>query len=110
MIDFLQAEPFPPTDIEAVAITNIGLMYAHIFILIFLLLLMLFLYLKSSKELKEGLPILVIYLFSLLIGIKSFEHPHTPFSPLLESFFLIFQTVIFLLTAFNVYDNKMKSR
>ncbi len=98
--------PFPPTIIEAEAITNIGLMFAHLFILVFFLLLMLYLFMK----IVNFLPILVVYMFSLLVGIDSFTHLHTPFSPLFEIFFLMFQTTIFLLTAFNVYDNKIKKR
>ena len=98
--------PFPPTIIEAEAITNIGLMFAHLFILVFFLVLMLFLFMK----IVNFLPILVVYMFSLLVGLDSFTHLHTPFSPLFEIFFLMFQTILFLLTAFNVYDNKIRKR
>ena len=98
--------PFPPTVIEAEAITNIGLMFAHLFILVFFLVLILYLFMK----IVNFLPILVVYMFSLLVGLDSFTHLHTPFSPLFEIFFLMFQTTIFLLTAFNVYDNKIKKR
>ena len=98
--------PFPPTIIEAEAITNIGLMFAHLFVLVFFMLLMLYLFMK----IVNFLPILVVYTFSLLIGVESFTHLHTPFSPLFELFFLMFQTTIFLLTAFNVYDNKIRKR
>ncbi len=98
--------PFPPTIIEAEAITNIGLMFAHLFVLVFFMLLMLYLFMK----IVNFLPILVVYTFSLLVGIDSLTHLHTPFSPLFELFFLMFQTTIFLLTAFNVYDNKIRKR
>jgi len=104
-MNLLQADPFPPTDIEAIAITNIGLMFAHIFVLLFLLLLMLYLFFKMPKDLKECLPILVVYMFSLLIGMESFGHLHTPFSPNFEFFFLVFQTSLFLLSSFTVYSN-----
>lgn len=50
---------------------------------------------------------LVVYSFSLVIGMNSLEHSHVPFSPMFEVFFMIFQTSIFLLISFNVYDNKI---
>ena len=98
--------PFPPTIIEAEAITNIGYMFAHLFVLVFFMLLMLYLFMK----IVNFLPIIVVYAFSLLIGLHSFEHLHTTFSPLLELFFFMFQTTLFLLASFNVYDNKIKKR
>ena len=98
--------PFPPTIIEAEAITNIGFMFGHLFVLVFFMLLMLYLFMKIINF----LPILVVYTFSLLIGMESFTHLHTTFSPLLEFFFLMFQTTLFLLASFNVYDNKIKKR
>ncbi len=98
--------PFPPTEIEAEAITNIGFMFGHLFVLVFFMLLMLYLFMK----IVNFLPILVVYTFSLLIGMESFTHLHTTFSPLLELFFLMFQTTLFLLASFNIYDNKIRKR
>lgn len=96
--------PFEPTEIEAIAITNIGYMFGHLFVLVFFMLLMLYLFMK----IVNFLPILVVYTFSLLIGMESFTHLHTAFSPLLELFFLMFQTTLFLLTSFNVFENRKR--
>ncbi len=99
--------PFPPTESEAQAITNIGFMFADIFIFVFLIVLMLYLFNKISSY-RDSLPILIVYLFSLVIGIEGFTHIHTHFSPMLEIFFLMFQTSLFLLTSFRVYSNYNK--
>lgn len=96
--------PFPPTELEAEAITNIGFMFADVLIFIFLIVLMLYLFNKIGSY-KDSLPILIVYLFSLVIGMEGLTHIHTHFSPMLEIFFLMFQTSLFLLTSFRVYSN-----
>lgn len=105
MKSILQGNPFEPTDIEAIAITNVGLMFAHILILLVLIILMIY----SYRNLKDILPVIVIYGFSLIIGMESLSHIHTPFSPMIEIFFLVFQSTIFLLSAMNLFQkNKTK--
>lgn len=96
--------PFEPTESEAQAIINIGFMFADIIIFFFLICLMLYLFNRLSSY-KDFLPILIIYLFSLIIGIEGLGHIHTHFSPNLEISFLMFQTFMFLLTSFKVYSN-----
>ncbi|GAH62547.1 unnamed protein product, partial [marine sediment metagenome] len=54
---------------------------------------------------RDSLPILIVYLFSLVLGIEVLSHQHTHFSPYYETFFLLFQTSIFLLTSFKAYSD-----
>lgn len=104
MIGLLYQPPFPPTEIEAVAILNIGFMFADLFIIIFFIIFMIYLFNKLDSY-KDSLPILIVYLFSLLMGIESLGHIHTHFSPTIEIFFILFQTIIFLLASFKVYSD-----
>jgi len=97
-------DPFPPaTELEV--FFEIGQLTFHFLIIVLLIGLMLY----SYRNLKDSLPVLVIYSFSLLIGANSLSHGHPPFSPLLEIFFMVFQTTILLLTAINIKEkNKTK--
>lgn len=68
--------------------------------IIFLFGLMIFCYLK----IRIFWIIIIIELFSLIIGFNSFNESVIPFTPYLQIFFLIFQTAIFLLTAIQVFE------
>lgn len=70
-----------------------------VIILLILLAIMVLLYLK----LRVFLAILVVYCFSLIIGMNSISMGDIPFSPYFQTFFLVFQSVIFLITAIKVY-------
>lgn len=96
---FQQPPPFEPTEIEAIAITNIGFMFADIFIFIIFIILMIY----FSKKLKYYPSIITVYLFSLVIGFEGLTHVHTHFSPYLELFFILFQTSIFIKIAIDYY-------
>lgn len=97
--------PFPPSVLESDAILNIGLMFGHILLLLVLLILMIY----YSKRTKYYITIIVIYLFSLIIGFESFLHIHTPFSPMIEIFFVLFHTTLFIQSAIDYYTlDKMK--
>jgi len=100
-----QPPPFEPTEFEAIAITNVGFMFAEILTLIFLMVLMVYLY---RKMIKEYLPIVIVFLFSLLIGIEAITHFHTHFSPFLELFFMFFQLSFFLLKVLEYYNYKKR--
>lgn len=100
----LQGNPFEPTDIDAIAITNVGLMFAHILILILLMVLIIYCY----RNFKEYLITIVVYSFSLWIGMDSLTHWHTPFSPLIEIFFILFQTAIFITMSIDLYTTNKK--
>lgn len=65
-----------------------------VFILIFLIGLMLLFYLKF----RIFLVILTIFLFSLVMGGLSIQHGTIPFSPYLQLFFIVLQTIFFILT------------
>lgn len=68
-------------------------------ILLILMIVMVFLFTRK----KVWLPILIVFLFSLVIGINSLGTPNFPFSPYFQIFFIVFQTVFFLLTSKDVY-------
>lgn len=91
--------PFEPTEIDAIAITNIGFMFADILIFIILIILMMYLY----RKINDILPITIVFLFSLLIGIEGLTHFHTHFSPTIELFFLLFQTSFFILAGVKTF-------
>lgn len=101
--------PFPPTEITAEAIIDIGLMFGHILILLVMIVLMIYCY---RQKIKDTSVIIGIYAFSLILGMTSLEHPHTPFSPMFEIFFLIFQTSLFIELAIRKFSerNGMKNR
>ena len=70
------------------------------FAIIFLFCLMLFCYIKV----RVFLVILVIYLFSLVIGITAMNESIIPFSPFLQIFFLVFQSIIFIIVSIEVFS------
>ena len=67
--------------------------------IIFLFALMLYCYMK----IRIFLVILVIYLFSLIIGFSALNESIIPFTPYLQLFFLVFQTIIFIIVALEVF-------
>lgn len=75
------------------------------FILIILMSLMFFLYMKLKKP---ELLILVIFLFSLIIGIGALMNCNIPFTPYIQIFFILFQLSIFILTSLNYYKKKKR--
>lgn len=72
------------------------------FAIIFLFAIMIFCYLK----IRIFVVILGIYLFSLIIGILSFNESVIPFTPYLQIFFLFFQTTIFVVVSIEVFEKK----
>lgn len=74
------------------------------FAIIFLFGLMIFCYLK----IRVFIVILGIYLFSLVIGIIAFNESVIPFTPYLQIFFLIFQTILFVLVVIQTFENDKK--
>ena len=69
-----------------------------VIILFVLMIIMILLYLK----LRIFLVILVVFLFSLIIGINSMSETNIPFTPYLQTFFLLFQSCIFIITSLKV--------
>lgn len=73
--------------------------FLALFILVILLVIMLILYLKM----RVFLPILVVFLFSLIIGFNSISIENIPLNPYLSIFFILFQSVIFIETSLQQY-------
>jgi len=73
--------------------------FLAVFILVILLVIMIILYLKM----RLFLPILVVFLFSLIIGINSMSLEYIPFNPYVSVFFILFQSVIFIETSLQQY-------
>lgn len=70
------------------------------------MILMLFLFLKIGRfEL-----ILIVFLFSLVIGMTSIIDNNLPFSPYFQLFFLLFQTIVFSTDSMNFYEFKKKEK
>lgn len=67
--------------------------------LIFLMILMIFIYMKV----RIWLVILVLFLFSLIIGIYSLSLEYIPFNPYFSIFFILFQSVLFIKRSLEVY-------
>lgn len=63
-------------------------------VLIFMMVLMVYFYNKH----KVFLPIITIFLFSLIIGITSLSIENFPFTPYFQTFFIVFQMIFLLLT------------
>jgi len=100
----MPANPFP--DIldctESEAILLVGWMFAICLILVLLIYLMLYLYVK----IEDFEPMLIVFLFSLIIGTTSLSVINVPFAPWFQIFFMLFQTVLFLLKALKYYYSK----
>lgn len=73
-----------------------------LFILFMLMILMIILYLKM----RVFLIVLVLFLFSLVIGMSSIQEGAIPFSPYIQIFFLLFQTTIFFIVSMGVFYDK----
>jgi len=100
----MPANPFPDCASEAEAIIIVGYMFASMIIMIILIVFTLYLYFNT----KEFLPILFVFLFSIVIGMTSFEGAFIPFTPWFQIFFVLFQTIFFVLKALNYYDDKKR--
>lgn len=70
-------------------------------ILILLMLVMVEMYLKM----RRFLPIIVVYLFSLIIGMTSLSEGNIPFTPWFQLFFLMFQSAIFIMVSIDLYND-----
>jgi len=89
-----QANPFPECDCEAQAIILMSYIAFSIIFLVILMVLMMYFY----KKVRRLLPIIVIFLFSIIIGIYSISIVGLPFTPWFQLFFILFQSVIFYMS------------
>lgn len=69
-------------------------------ILLIFMILMLTIHIKVKEPFLLGL---VVFLFSLIIGIGAMVESNIPFTPYIQIFFLLFQSAIFLLEALEKY-------
>lgn len=96
--------PKPPVcECEADAIILSAWIIISLLILVFLMCLMLFLYYTKGR--RQFLPILIIYLFSIIIGIGSFSI-QLPLTPYFQIMFLLFQSIYFVLTGLDAFYEK----
>jgi len=96
--------PKPPVcECEAEAIILTGWLLMSILMLVFLMVLMLFMY--YSKKRSEFTPILIIFLFSIILGIGTISI-QLPLTPYFQIFFMLFQTIFFVLAALDYYYKK----
>lgn len=97
-----QANPFPDCICEAEAIIIIGYLIASIILMVLLMILMIYFYVK----IRRFLPVLIIFLFSIVIGMVSFSCSYLPFTPYFQIFFMLFQTILFYL---KIEENGIKN-
>jgi len=74
---------------------DFGLPILSLVILVMMMLFMLYFYTKVKKMVF----VLLIYVFSLPFGLISLGEYNIPFSPWFQLFFLMFQTIIFFMSA-----------
>ena len=72
---------------------------------VFILFLIMFITIILFLKIRIFLVILVVFLFSLVIGISALSETSIPFSPYLQIFFLLHQSIIFLITSIEVSSN-----
>lgn len=84
---------------QTVSFTDFEPTLSFVILLIFMIL-MLTIYLKVRKPFLLGL---VVFLFSLIIGTSAIVESNIPFTPYIQIFFLLFQSVIFLLEGLEKY-------
>lgn len=70
-------------------------------ILIFFIILALYCYIKVRRWLLS----FTIFVFSLIIGVYSFNEANLPFAPMFQIFFLFFQVVIFIIITIEAGTN-----
>ena len=75
--------------------------FLSLFFILFLIGMMLLCYAKF----RVFLLILVIYLFSLIIGVMFLEIENIPFTPYVQIFFILFQSCIFIVVSIELYEN-----
>ncbi len=94
--------PFPESGEE---ILEVALLSFHFIGLMFFIVLMIY----CVRVIKDILPIIVVYAFSIFIAFDSLNHAHPPISPMIEIFFVIFQTALFIMSAIETFETR-KSR
>lgn len=73
--------------------------FLGVFVLIILMIIMIILYWK----IRIWLAILIVFLFSLIIGINSLSLEYIPFNPYFSIFFILFQSSFFIMRSIEIY-------
>ena len=97
------ANPFP--DIECQCQAIIRMSYAGFSILIMVLLMVLMVYFYTRHTYKYFLPILTVFLFSLVIGMLSISSLGIPYTPWFQLFFILLQSVFFIINSLEFFKN-----
>ena len=87
-----QIDPFPDPTHAGQEIEFIGFMFASILILMIMIIFMFYLY----QKVRLFLPELVVFLFSLVIGVYSLSSA-IPYTPWFQIFFILVQSVFLYL-------------
>ena len=82
--------------------------FIALFILIILMILMIIMTILYYR-IKIYLPILVLFLFSLIIGFNSIIYEYIPFNPYFSIFFILFQSTFFIEISLQEYNNRYKT-
>ena len=99
---FQPIDPFPDPTHAGQEIEFIGVMFAFILMLILMMVLMIYAY----KKMRKFLPVLIIFLFSLIMGMSSMSVIGFPHTPWFQLFFMLFQTVIFYYSVLELQNNE----
>ena len=81
--------------------------FIALFILIILMIIMIIMSILYFK-IKLYLPVLVIFLFSLIIGFNSMTYEYIPFNPYFSIFFILFQSTFFIEISLREYNSRYK--
>ena len=73
------------------------------FLALFVLIIFITLMILAYYKFRIFLVILIIYLFSIVIGVMSIGINDIPFTPYLQIFFLVFQSIFFIITILELY-------
>ena len=85
--------PFEDCTLEAQAIIRMSYAGFSILILVLFIIFMVYLY----QKVKKFLPELVVFLFSIVIGMLSISSLGIPYTPWIQIFFILIQGIFFYL-------------
>ncbi len=99
---FQPVDPFPDPTHAGQEIEFVGVMFACILMLVLMMVFMIYAY----KIIRKFLPVLIIFLFSIIMGISTMSIVGFPHTPWFQLFFILFQTIIFYYSVLELQENK----
>ena len=99
---FMPVDPFPDPTHAGQEIEFIGVMFASILMMMIMMILMIYAY----KKIRKFLPVLIIFLFSLVFGMSAMSVLGIPFTPWVQLFFILFQLIIFYYSVIELQENE----